>query len=57
MKHLLKALYERIFKSHCPECKGVLDYTTFDGEARGDVYQCRNCKKKWFVFDADLWGL
>lgn len=57
MKGFLKALYERIFKYHCTECGGVLDWVGFDAENRADIYKCRNCKKENGMIDFDLWNL
>ncbi|MBR3975299.1 MAG: hypothetical protein IKJ88_05500 [Clostridia bacterium] len=43
----LKGFYEKYFKSHCPDCVGVMDSVWFDMTFDRMVYECRECKKRW----------
>lgn len=45
-KHL-KRVYEKYFKSHCPDCNGVMDSIYLDMKFDHLVYECRKCKKRW----------
>lgn len=35
--------YDKFFKSHCPECGGIMDSVFFDMEINKMVYECRDC--------------
>jgi tRNA(Ile2) C34 agmatinyltransferase TiaS len=43
----LKRFYEKHFKSHCPDCGGVLDSIGVDMKWGRMVYECRRCKRWW----------
>lgn len=45
----LKRFYEKHFKSHCPDCGGVMDDVMLDMVFDGLVYECRDCGKRWIV--------
>ena len=32
----------------CPDCKGHLRYSFYDGEIDHNVYKCDVCSKEWF---------
>lgn len=38
---------KNMFKQHCPECGGIMDYAFHDMQFDKAVYACRNCKKEW----------
>jgi hypothetical protein len=44
---ILKKAYEKYFKSHCPDCGGVMDNICLDMEYDRMIYECRKCKKRW----------
>lgn len=41
----IKMFYNKHFKSHCPECGGIMDSVFLDMEFDKLVYECRDCKK------------
>ena len=44
----IKKFYEKHFKTHCPDCGGVMDGDQLDMTINKIIYTCRECGKEWF---------